>query len=386
MSAFATPDTFGIFPFSGAYTADEFRTFFAWCAAQGVSDVDLVGGSPVSVSRYGRRERVSAAVLPNTMLGNMLDDLLGPEVRPRVQGGKPSDRAIQIDGDGNGRYGLKRGERVRLRAHIIQGTSAREERALSVTLRVIPHIIPDFLKMGIEANLAAAMLPKTGLGLICGETGSGKSTLQAALYRHCQNTQPDRKIVTYEDPVEYILGRPDDLLPPHQAQVGRDVASFADGLRSAMRRNPELIGIGEIRDTETAESALQAGESGHLTLGTLHSKSPGETLNRLLGLFPPQIRDARAWELLGMLRFIAVQVLVRTADGKRRALREYMVFTNELRAALQNFPAEKWPAHIDNILHMEKRTIVDQVREMFAIGEIERSEAGLYLPEKELTV
>ena len=135
---------------------------FARCSAQAVSDVDPVGGSPVSVSRYGRRERVSDTVLPNTMLGNMFDDLLGPEVRPRVQGGKPSDRAIQIDGDMHGRHGLKQGERVRLRAHIIQGTSAREEKALSVTLRVIPHIIPDFLKMGIEPELAASMLPKQG--------------------------------------------------------------------------------------------------------------------------------------------------------------------------------------------------------------------------------
>lgn len=380
------PAAFGLFPFSGAFSSEEFKTFFAWCSAQGVSDVDLVGGSPVSVSRFGRRERVSDSALPNTMLGNMLDDLLGPEVRPRVQGGTPVDRAIQIDGDMYGRYGLGRGERVRLRTHIIQGTSAREDRALSVTLRVIPHIIPDFLQMGIEPDLADAMLPKTGLGLICGETGSGKSTLQAALYRHCQNTQPDRKIVTYEDPVEYILGRPDDLLPPHQAQVGRDVASFADGLRSAMRRNPELIGIGEIRDTETAEAANQAGESGHLTLGTLHSKSPGETLNRLLGLFPPQIRDARAWELLGMLRFIVVQVLVRTADGRRRALREYIVFTDELCGALQVLPPEKWPAHLDTILHLEKRRIVDQVRELYATGGIERPEAALYLSAKELTV
>ena len=190
--------------------------------------------------------------------------------------------------------------------------------------------------------------------------------------------------MTYEDPVEYILGRPDDLLPPHQAQVRRDVASFADGLRSAMRRNPEVIGIGEIRDTETAEASVQAGESGHLTIGTLHSKSPGETLNRLLGLFPPQIRDARAWEMLGMLRFIVVQVLVRTTDGKRRALREYIVFDDELRDALQNLPSEKWPAHIDNILRLEKRRIIDQVREGYVTGDIDRHEAALYLPTQEL--
>lgn len=385
MSQLVLPDEFGIFPFSGAFTANEFKTFFAWCAKQSVSDVDLVGGSPVSVSRYGRRVRCSESVFPNTMLGNMLDDLMGREIRPRVQGGTPADRAIQIDGDMHGRYGLDRGERVRLRSHIIQGTSAREDRALSVTMRVIPHIIPEFLDMGIEAELAAAMLPASGLGFICGQTGSGKSTLQAALYRHCQNTQPDRKIVTYEDPVEYILGRADDLLPPHQAQIGRDVASFAEGLRSAVRRNPELIGIGEIRDTETADAAVQAGETGHLCIGTMHTRSPGETVPRLLGLFNPQIRDAMAWAVLGILQFIVNQVLVRTTDGKRRALREYIVFDNALRSKLQYMPHEKWGAHLDAILLLEKRRIVDQVRELYIRGDIAREEASLYLPALELT-
>lgn len=384
MNQLDLPDEFGIFPFSGAFSVNEFRTFFAWCAKHSVSDVDLVGGSPVSVSRYGRRVRCSESVLPNTMLGNMLDDLMGREIRPRVQGGTPADRAIQIDGDMHGRYGLARSERVRLRSHIIQGTSAREDRALSVTMRVIPHIIPEFLDMGIEAELAAAMLPASGLGFICGQTGSGKSTLQAALYRHCQNTQPDRKIVTYEDPVEYILGRTDDLLPPHQAQIGRDVASFAEGLRSAVRRNPELIGIGEIRDTETADAAVQAGETGHLCIGTMHTRSPGETVPRLLGLFNPQIRDAMAWAVLGILQFIVNQVLVRTTDGKRRALREYIVFDKSLRSKLQEMSHEKWGAHLDTILLLEKRRIVDQVRELYILGDIAREEASLYLTTQEL--
>ncbi|HGY8407525.1 TPA: ATPase, T2SS/T4P/T4SS family, partial [Escherichia coli] len=112
---------------------------------------------------------------------------------------------------------------------------------------------------------------------------------------------PDAKIVTYEDPVEYILGNENDLLPPHQAEIGRDVVSFAAGLRSAVRRNPEIIGVGEIRDNETADAAVQAGNTGHYCLSTMHTKSPGETLARLLGLFPPVIRDSMAWAVLSLL-------------------------------------------------------------------------------------
>ncbi|ELQ6864029.1 Flp pilus assembly complex ATPase component TadA, partial [Salmonella enterica] len=198
------PDEFGIFPFS-RFTSDEFRHFFSWCARHKVSDIDLTGGSPVSVSRFGRRQRTSATILPSAIMMSLTDELYGREVLPRVLSGNPTDRTIQINGDANNRYGLQRGERVRLRSHLIQGTAASEEKTISVTMRVIPTEIPDIHAMNIEPELLAGMSRKNGLGFICGETGSGKSTLGAAFYRYMQDTFPDRKIVTYEDPVEYIL-------------------------------------------------------------------------------------------------------------------------------------------------------------------------------------
>lgn len=377
------PDEFGIFPFS-RFSADEFRHFFAWCARHRVSDIEIIGGSPVSVKRFGRLARASACVLPSAIMTSLTDELFGREVLPRVLSGNPVDRTIQINGDAAGRYGLQRGERVRLRAHLIQGTAASEEKTLSVTMRVIPSGIPDILSMNIEPDLLAAMTSKNGLGFICGETGSGKSTLGAALYRYIQDYFPDRKIITYEDPVEYVLGRDDDLLPPHQAQIGRDVASFADGLRSAVRRNPDVIGIGEIRDTETADASVQAGNTGHMCIGTLHTKSPGDTFTRLLGLFPVQIRDAMARALLSLLQFILVQVLVRTTDGGLRAVREYIVFTDELRGKLAGIPHPEWERCLDEILRREKRRIRDQVTEMYINGDVSRSEAELYVPRGEL--
>ncbi|HDG1683192.1 TPA: plasmid transfer ATPase TraJ [Kluyvera ascorbata] len=378
-----TSDEFGIYPHFSRFTADEFKSFFVWCARHNVSDIDLLGGAPVSVSRYGRRVRVSSQELPNSMLGDALDDLMGREVRPQVQGGLPLDRAIQIDGDMHGRFGLGRSERIRLRSHIIQGTAAREDRALSVTLRVIPDKIPELKKMGIEPDLFRALLPKNGLGLICGETGSGKSTLMAAMYRYCQDYQKNRKIVTYEDPVEYILGRLDDLLPPHQAQVRRDVESFAAGLRSAMRRNPEVIGIGEVRDAETAAAAVEAGQTGHLCVCTMHTPSPGETIPRILGLFPSQIRESAAWSLFGILRYIVIQVLVCTTDGKRRAVREYIIFTDELKMKLREMPYQQWGTHIDSLIRLEKRRIADQVMALYLMNDVSREEAALYIPAQE---
>lgn len=377
------PDEFGTFPFS-RFSADEFRHFYAWCAFHRVSDIDLTGGSPVSVSRFGRRARCSLHTLPSSLMMPLIDELFGREVLPRVLSGNPADRTIQINGDASGRYGLKRGERVRLRSHLIQGTSGAEEKAISITMRVIPTAIPDIRTMNIEPDLLAAMVSKNGLGFVCGETGSGKSTLCAALYRYIMDSFPDRKIVTYEDPVEYILGREGDLLPPHQAEIGRDVVSFAAGLRSAVRRNPEIIGVGEIRDNETADAAVQAGNTGHLCLSTMHTKSPGETLSRLLGLFPSIIRDAMAWSVLSLLQFILVQVLVRTNDGGRRAVREYIVIDDELRNKLTRMPHSEWGYHIDEIIRTEKRRIRDYVLEMYIKGEIDRSEAVIFIPPGEM--
>lgn len=377
------PDEFGTFPFS-RFSADEFRHFYAWCAFHRVSDIDLTGGSPVSVSRFGRRARCSLHTLPSSLMMPLIDELFGREVLPRVLSGNPADRTIQINGDASGRYGLKRGERVRLRSHLIQGTSGAEEKAISITMRVIPTAIPDIRTMNIEPDLLAAMVSKNGLGFVCGETGSGKSTLCAALYRYIMDNFPDRKIVTYEDPVEYILGREGDLLPPHQAEIGRDVVSFAAGLRSAVRRNPEIIGVGEIRDNETADAAVQAGNTGHLCLSTMHTKSPGETLSRLLGLFPSIIRDAMAWSVLSLLQFILVQVLVRTNDGGRRAVREYIVIDDELRNKLTRMPHSEWGYHIDEIIRTEKRRIRNYVLEMYIKGEIDRSEAVIFIPPGEM--
>lgn len=377
------PERFGLFPFE-RFTATEFRLFFVWCARHQVSDIDIVGGSPVSVSLHGRRERTSRLPVPVTAMGPLIDELFGREVLPRVLSGNPTDRTIQINGDARASLGLPRGERIRLRANLSQGTCSEEDKTIAITLRVIPSAIPPFDSLNIETPLRRAMLPKTGLGFVCGETGSGKSTLLASLYRHSMDTQPDRKIVTGEDPVEYILGKEDDLLPPHQAQVGRDVASFADALRAAMRRNPELIGIGEIRDTETAAAAIQAAETGHLCLATLHTHSPGETLPRLLGLFAPEIRGAMARAVLGVLRFIVVQVLVRTTDGRRRAVREYIVFTDSLRNTLSRLPPEEWGHHIDEILRTERRRISDQIQALCEAGEVSEDEAAQFVDVEDL--
>lgn len=348
--------------------------FFVWCARQSVSDIHIQGGNHLVVDQHGRKHRASAFVLPDDTLSRVIDEVFTPEVRPTVSGGLPYDCSLQLDGDMHSRYGLERGERLRFRCNFVQATAGRLDRTLALTMRVIPWDIPDLTQMGIEADLFEALLPHKGLGILGGITGSGKSTLAAAAYRYCLNTDPDRKITTLEDPIEYVLGRAEDILPPTQLQITRDVVSYAEGIRAALRRAPSIIGIGEMRDLETFQAGVLAGQLGHFNLTTLHIHSPGEAIPRCLTMVPAEMREATAWDLLGVLQYIVVQTLLRTTDGKRKAVREYIIFDDPLRAKLAEIPYTQWGRHIDSIIRLEQRRIADQAWRLYQQDVIEHSE------------
>lgn len=367
-------DVFKPFGFEGGVNSNTFKEFFVWCAHQSVSDIHIQGGNQLVVGRHGRLLRASEFVLADDNLSKLLDEVFTPEIRANVRGGHPVDRALQLDGDSNNRYGLMRGERLRFRCNFVQATAGRQDTTIALTMRVIPSVIPDLQGMGIEKDLFDALLPHSGLGIIGGITGSGKSTLGASIYRHCGDTDPDRKITTTEDPIEYILGRHTDVLPPTQLQIGRDVASYAEGIRAHLRRAPSIIGVGEMRDVETFQAGVLAGQLGHFNLTTLHIHSPGEAIPRCLTMVPAEMRESTARDLLGVLQYIIVQKLLRTADGKRQAVREYIIFDDALRAKLADMSYMHWGQHIDGIIREERRRIADQAWVLYLAKRIDRSE------------
>lgn len=291
-----------------------------------------------------------------------------------VKGGRPVDRALQLDGDMYKRYGLERGERLRFRCNFVQATAGRMDTTIAVTMRIIPSYIPPLPEMGIEPDLFDALLPAKGIGILGGITGSGKSTLAAAAYRYCQLTEPDRKITTIEDPIEFVLGRPEDILQPTQLQIRRDVETYAEAIRADLRRTPSIIGIGEMRDMETFQAGVLAGQLGHFNLTTMHIHSPGEAIPRCLTMVPAEMREATARDLLGVLQYIVVQTLLRTTDGKRIAVREYIIFDDPLRAKLSDLQYTQWGQHIDSVIRLEDRRIADQAWRLFQQGTIAREE------------
>lgn len=363
-----------MYDFDGGIDADRLRGFMVWCARNNVSDIHLQGDNNFVIGRYGRLLKASPFVVADDSMAKLMDEVFTPELRPQVRGGVSVDRAMQLDGDMNGRWGLNRGERVRFRVNLLQGTAGRQDSTIGWTMRVIPSEIPPLESLGLEPDLMENLLPPKGIGLWGGITGSGKSTSLASSFRYCLDKYPDRKVTTKEDPIEFILGRPGDVLPPLQSQIGKDIPDFATGIRADLRRAPSVMGVGEMRDLETISAGILAGQLGHLLLGTTHIDSPGEVFPRLINEFPYESRDAMAWSLLGVLQYVVVQTLLRTTEGRRIAVREYIIFDYYLREKLSGMPWPQWGKHINSIIRQEKRRIVDQAWQLYRDGRIAESE------------
>ncbi len=223
-------------------------------------------------------------------------------------------------------YSLPKVSRFRVNVYKQRGTSG-------MAFRVIPFEIPPFKSLNLpEVILKTVLDSSKGLVLVTGPTGSGKSTTLASIIEEMNKTQ--RKIiVTIEDPIEYLLRDRNCYIV--QREVGLDTKSFARGLRAALREDPDVIMVGEIRDTETAEIALQAAETGHLVLSTLHTLDAKETVNRLISMFKLEVRDQIRQMLASTLVAVFSQRLLPRADKKGSIPAvEIMINTGAIKEAL----------------------------------------------------
>ncbi|WP_457600283.1 type IV pilus twitching motility protein PilT [Hydrogenivirga sp.] len=204
-------------------------------------------------------------------------------------------------------YSLPKVSRFRVNVYKQRGTAG-------MAFRVIPFQIPPFKTLNLpEVMLKTALSHSKGLILVTGPTGSGKSTTLASIIDEI-NKNFRRVIVTIEDPIEYLLRDKNCFIV--QREVGLDTQNFARGLRAALREDPDVIMVGEIRDPETAEIALQAAETGHLVFSTLHTLDAKETVNRLIGMFKLEVRDQIRQMLAGTLVAVFSQRLLPRADKK----------------------------------------------------------------------
>jgi len=198
----------------------------------------------------------------------------------------------------------------------------RQRGAISFAFRMIPTRIPSFQELGLPEGVAALAEERRGLVLVTGATGSGKSTPLAAVVGHINRTRREH-IVTIEDPIEFL--HPDVHCVVNQREVGLDTESFGEALRRALRQDPDVILIGELRDAATAQTALQAAESGHLVLSTLHTVDTAESVGRIIEFFPPEKQQQVRSILAGVLRGVVSQRLLPGVSGGRVVAVEVMV-------------------------------------------------------------
>src|SRR5829696_8618075 len=198
----------------------------------------------------------------------------------------------------------------------------RQRGAISLALRVIPRDVPSFEKLSLPAGVARLANEHRGLILVTGATGSGKTTTLASMLDHINRTRQSH-IVTIEDPIEIL--HTDRMSIVNQREVGIDTESFGQALRRALRQDPDTILIGELRDAETAQTALQAAESGHLVFSTLHTIDAAESVGRMIEFFPPEKQQQIRSVLAGVLRGVISQRLLPRVGYGRVAAVEVMV-------------------------------------------------------------
>ena len=204
----------------------------------------------------------------------------------------------------------------------------RQSGHISCALRILSDSIPELEKLGLPPAVAEFPALRRGIVLVTGETGSGKSTTLAAILRRINQTR-QAHIITLEDPIEYIHAP--DRCVIDQREVGRDTASYADGLRAILREDPDVILIGEMRDLTTIETALTAAETGHLVFATLHTNSAADSIDRMVDVFPAERQRQIRMQLSMTLQAVLTQQLLPRREKGRVAACEVMVVSPAIR-------------------------------------------------------
>jgi len=249
----------------------------------------------------------------------------------------------------------------------------RQRGAISFAFRLIPSKVPSFPELGLPEGVAALAEERRGLVLVTGATGSGKSTTLAAIVGHV-NASRRQHIVTIEDPIEFL--HDDQQCIVNQREVGLDTASFGEALRRALRADPDVILIGELRDAETAQTAMQAAESGHLVLSTLHTVDAAETIGRMVEFFPPEKHQQVRSILAGVLRGVVSQRLLPRAAGGRVPAVEVLVTNARISDLILENRADEIQDAIAEGAFFKMQTFTQALIELVVAGEVEREVAA----------
>ncbi|PRX31144.1 twitching motility protein PilT [Orenia metallireducens] len=300
----------------------------------GASDIHLtVGIKPMARINSKLQAIEDVMITPDKIMG-LIGEMMEETNREVFEERGEVDFAFHLDCDGFD-------HRFRVNAFQQRGSAA-------AVLRIIPHKIPPLKELGLPQELKEISLRPRGLFLVTGPTGSGKSTTLASMIDYI-NHKVDRHIITLEDPIEYVHRHNESII--NQREVGSDTLSFANGLRAALRQDPDIILVGEMRDLDTISTAITAAETGHLVLGTLHTNGAAESIERVINVFPPHQQQQIRTQLGLTLQGVLSQQLIPTFDGLDRALATELLIVNN---AVKNLIREGKVHQIESIMQTNR--------------------------------
>ena len=323
---------------------------------QSGSDLHLTTGSPPVIRVHGHMTRLKFRDLTNKDMEALVYEIMEEEWRMRFLDKLDYDFAYEIEG------------LARFRVNVFW-----QRKGLGCVMRTIPSKILTADQLGLPESVKRFCMLTKGLVLVTGPTGSGKSTTLAAMIDLINDTRADH-ILTIEDPIEFV--HPNKKCLVNQREISTNTRSFATALRAALREDPDVILVGEMRDRETIELGISAAETGHLVFGTLHTNSAPKTVDRIIDVFPADQQDQIRAQLSESLKGVVSQVLLRTKDGKgRRAAMEIMVGTS----AISNLVRENKIHQIPSIIQTGKKDgmqLLDQhILEYMMSGVVSNEEA-----------
>ena len=283
----------------------------AFSAKQGASDLHLSSGLPPMIRVDGDVRRINIPPLNHTQVHDLVYDIMNDRQRKDFEEFLETDFSFEVPGVG----------RFRVNAF-------NHNRGAAAVFRTVPTKVASMEELGLgEVFKEIALLPR-GLVLVTGPTGSGKSTTLAAMVDFINHNRYDH-ILTIEDPIEFVHESKRCLV--NQREVHRDTLGFSEALRSALREDPDIILVGEMRDLETIRLALTAAETGHLVLGTLHTTSAAKTVDRIIDVFPSAEKAVVRSMLAESLQAVVSQILLKRTSGGRVAAHEIMRGTAAIR-------------------------------------------------------
>jgi twitching motility protein PilT len=330
---------------------------------QGGSDIHFTVGLPPLVRLDGELLPVKYRELTQDETEGLVREILSEQQQQIFETTGTLDLAYRCENLGRFRINL-----------------CRHRKGIAAICRVIPQEVPTLDALGLPRILAQFTKLNAGLVLVTGPTGTGKSTTLAAMIREINHTQ-SLNIITLEDPVEFVHQSDQSLVV--QREIGTHVESFKDGLRSALRQDPDVILVGELRDPDTVTLALEAAETGHLVLGTLHTRGAAQTIDRIVDAHPSDNQSQVRHSLADNLKAVVSQELIRAADGRgRRAALEILVSTPAVQQHIREGKTFQIASAITTGRRLGMQLMDQSMLSLVRAGEIDPDEAFLRAEDK----